>query len=85
MNSGFLSSVAVLTLWTVSLKPLSSAQSNFSSFDFPGATDTQATGIALSGDSPVIGSQERSHWLQPNHHSRIVILAPKSMTRRNIC
>jgi hypothetical protein len=37
MNSRFLSSVAVLMLWTVSLKPLSSAQSDFSSFDFPGA------------------------------------------------
>jgi len=50
MNSRFLSSVAVLMLWTVSLKPLSSAQSNFSSFDFPGAINTQATGITPSGD-----------------------------------
>jgi len=50
MNSRFLSSVAVLMLWTVSLKPLSSAQSNFSSFDFPGAINTPATGITPSGD-----------------------------------
>lgn len=50
MNSSFLSSVAVLLFWAVSLKPLSSAQSNFSSFDFPGAINTQATGITPSGD-----------------------------------
>jgi hypothetical protein len=50
MNSRLLSSVTVLMFWTVSLKPLLSAQSNFSSFDFPGATNTQATGITPSGD-----------------------------------
>ena len=50
MNSRFLFSVAVLMFWTVSLKPPASAQSNFSSFDFPGAINTQATGITPSGD-----------------------------------
>lgn len=50
MNSRFLFSVAVLMLWTVALKPPATAQSNFSSFDFPGAINTQATGITPSGD-----------------------------------
>lgn len=50
MNSRFLFSVAVLMSWAVFLKPPLNAQSNFSSFDFPGAINTQATGVTPSGD-----------------------------------
>jgi hypothetical protein len=50
MNSRFLSSVAVLMVCTLCPKPPASAQSNFSSFDFPGAINTQTTGITPSGN-----------------------------------
>jgi len=49
MNARVSSLLAVLPLW-ISLTPHASAQSNFVSFDFPGAVNTQATAITPSGD-----------------------------------
>lgn len=50
MNHKVSSMLVVLMFWTMSLSLHAGVQSNFRSFDFPGAIDTQATGITPSGD-----------------------------------
>jgi probable HAF family extracellular repeat protein len=62
MNSWFRFCVAVLMFWMVGLTAPLSSQSNFSSFDFPGAVNTQATGITPSGS--IVGRYTSTDGIQ---------------------